>query len=149
LNLDQDLETLNQAARISADPASVAYLEQNIIFNGDIHVPVLTMHTSGDGLATNQNENAYRTTVRTAGNGAFLREVFVHRAGHCTVTPAEMVTGLSNLVFRVETGFWPYLNSDFLNVEAGVLGPLNLAPPSFFPFQPKPFLRPFDTFTEH
>jgi dienelactone hydrolase len=147
LNLDQDLETLNQAARIAANPASVDYLEQNIIFNGDLHVPVLTMHTKGDGLATNQNENAYRKTVRAAGDGALLRELFVHRAGHCLMTPAETVTALSNLLFRVDTGFWPDLNPNFLNFEASVLGPLNVAPPSFFPFQPKPFLRPFDTFT--
>jgi pimeloyl-ACP methyl ester carboxylesterase len=147
LNLDQDLETLNQTARIAANPASVDYLEQNIIFNGDLHVPVLTMHTKGDGLATNQNENAYRKTVRAAGSGAFLRELFVHRAGHCLMTPAETVTALSNLIFRVDTGFWPDLNPNFLNFEASVLGPLNVAPPSFFPFQPRPFLRPFDTFT--
>jgi len=148
LNLDEDLETLNQAARITANPASVEYLEQNIIFNGDLHVPVLTMHTSGDGLATNQNENAYMKTVRVAGNSAFLRELFVHRAGHCLLTPAETVTALSNLIFRVDTSFWPDLNSDFLNFEARVLGPLNVARPSFFRFRPKPFLRPFDTFTE-
>jgi pimeloyl-ACP methyl ester carboxylesterase len=149
LNLEHDLETLNQAPRITANPASVAYLEQNIVFNGNLNgVPVLTMHTKGDGLVTNQQERAYMTTVREAGNGRFLRELFVHRAGHCAMTPAEQVTALSNLIFRMDTGFWPDLNPNLLSVEAGVLGPLNVAPPSFFRFQPKPFLRPLDTFTE-
>jgi len=148
LSLDQDLETLNQAARITANPASVQYLEQNITFNGHLHgVPVLTMHTKGDGLVTNENERAYMNTVRKAGSGPFLRELFVHRAGHCIMTPAEQVTALSNLIFRMDTGFWPDLNSNLLNVEAKLLGPLNVAPPSFFRFQPGPFLRPFDAFS--
>ncbi len=83
LSLEDDLEALNKAARISANPASVEYLEQNIIFNGDIHIPVLTMHTEGDGLVSNENEHAYRDTVHEAGHNRLLRETFVHRAGHC------------------------------------------------------------------
>jgi pimeloyl-ACP methyl ester carboxylesterase len=50
LDLDADLKTLNETARISADPEAVRYLERNIIFDGEIHIPVLTMHTKGDGL---------------------------------------------------------------------------------------------------
>src|SRR6185437_11726177 len=52
LSLDDDLDTLNKAARISADTNAVNYLEQNIVFNGDIDFPVLTMHTEGDGLVS-------------------------------------------------------------------------------------------------
>src|SRR5262245_15344105 len=146
LSLDDDLETLNAAARVSANPASVQYLEHNIIFNGDIHIPVLTMHTKGDGLVVNQNERAYRHTVDRAGNEKFLRQTFVHRAGHCTFTPAETITALENLLARLNTGHWPELDADVLNTEAAVLGPLNVAPPSFFDFEPTAFLRQFDAF---
>lgn len=146
LSLEEDLETLNNAARISADPRAVSYLEQNIIFNGDIRFPVLTLHTSGDGLVSNQNESAYRDVVDEAGNQRLLREIFVHRAGHCTFTPAETVTALGNLLARLDTGFWPDLNPLALNAEAGVLGPLNVAPPSFFSFHPAKYERPFDAF---
>ena len=148
LNLEDDLETLNHAARISANPASVEYLEQNIMFNGDIDMPVLTLHTTGDGLVANQNETAYRNTVREAGERRRLRQVFVHRAGHCTFTPAETVTVLGNLIERLDSGHWPDLDSSALNAEAGALGPLNIAPPSFIPFDSAPFLRPFDTFID-
>jgi len=148
LDLEDDLETLNKAARISANPASVEYLEQNIIFNGDIHFPVLTLHTKGDGLVSNQNESAYRKTVEEAGNERFLRQIFVHRAGHCTFTPAETVTALGNLIDRLDTGHWPNLHADTLNAEAAALGPLNIAPPAFFRFRPAPFLRPFDAFID-
>ncbi len=146
LSLKDDLETLNNAARISANPASVQYLENNIIFNGDIHIPVLAMHTKGDGLVANQNESAYRHTVERAGSEQFLRQTFLHRAGHCTFTPAETVTALGNLLARLDTGEWPNLDPDALNAEAAVLGPLNIAPPSFFEFDPTRFLRPFDAF---
>lgn len=146
LNLDADLDTLNAAARITANPASVEYLEQNIIFNGDIDFPVLTLHTTGDGLVSNQNESAYKDVVDEDGHGGLLRRTFVHRAGHCTFTPAETVTALGNLIQRLDTGVWPDLDPSILNAEAAALGPLNIAPPAFLHFQPAPFLRPFDAF---
>ncbi len=146
LSLEDDLDALDKAARIGADPTAVNYLEQNIIFNGNINFPVLTMHTEGDGLVSNQNENAYRHTVDEAGNQRFLRQIFVHRAGHCTFTPAETITALENLLTRLGTGQWPVLNSDALNAEAAALGPLNVAPPAFSNFHPAKFERPFDAF---
>ena len=157
LSLGDDLETLNKAARISADPNAVNYLEQNIIFNGKIHFPVLSMHTSGDGLVSNQNENAYRDVVDEAGNQHLLRQIFVHRAGHCSFSPAETITALGALLQRLDTGMWPSLQSNALNGEAAGLGPaFNVVQnfegvilpdgPSFFRFQPAPFERPFDKF---
>ena len=158
LSLEDDLNALNNAARISANHASVDYLEQNIIFNGDIHIPVLTMHTEGDGLVSNENEDAYRDTVRQAGNNRLLRETFVHRAGHCAFTPAETVTALTNLISRLDTGKWPDLHPAALNAEAAALGAgLNIfavstkegvkiipTDPAFDPFHPTEFLREFD-----
>ena len=148
LSLDADLDALNDAARITANPASVQYLEQNIIFNGRIRFPVLTMHTTGDGLVVNQNESAYKDVVDEAGNQRLLRRTFVHRAGHCTFTPAETVTALQNLIERLDNGRWPDLDPSTLNAEAAALGPLNVASPSFLRFEPAPFLRPFDAFDE-
>jgi pimeloyl-ACP methyl ester carboxylesterase len=147
LDLDADLDVLNDAARIHANPASLKYFERNIIFDGNIHVPVLTLHTEGDGFVVNENESAYKDVVREAGNGEFLRETFVHRAGHCEFTPAETVTALGNLIERLDTGKWSALDPADLNSEAAALGPLNLAPPAFDLFKPAPFLRPFDTGT--
>lgn len=146
LRLEADLDALNDAARITANRASVEYLEQNIIFNGDIDLPVLTMHTTGDGLVVNQNENAYKDVVRDARDGSLLRQTFVHRAGHCAFTPAETLIALGNLIERLDTGQWPDLDAGTLNAEAAALGPLNIAPPSFLSFDPARFLRPFDAF---
>jgi hypothetical protein len=147
LSLDADLATLNNAPRISANPASVDYLTRNIVFNGELGgKPVLTMHTTGDGLVVNTDEQAYRSIVNKAGNGSLLREVFVHRAGHCAFTPAETFAALEALISRIDTGHWAGVtDTDTLNASATALGPLNVAPASFISFEPARFLRPFDS----
>jgi pimeloyl-ACP methyl ester carboxylesterase len=148
LSLHADLKTLNNAARISA----VHYLEQNITFDGVLPGPVLTMHTTGDGLVVNQNEQAYSSVVRRAGDSSLLRQVFVHRAGHCAFTPAETVTAAHVLLQRLNTGHWntSVLQPAQLNAAAAALGPaLNVfgstpTAPAFLTFRPTQYLRPFD-----
>lgn len=144
LDLDKDLDTLNHAPRIAADPGATNYLVQNITFDGNIQIPVLTMHTTGDGLVVVENEQAYARVVAEAGKSALLRQTFVHRAGHCTFTPAETITALQNLIQRLDTGKWGNLDAATLNGEAAKFGLLNVLPPSFMNFHPGPFLRPFD-----
>jgi pimeloyl-ACP methyl ester carboxylesterase len=161
LSLVKDLKTLNHAARISANPASVRYLKKNITFNGSLPGPVLTMHTTGDGLVVNQNEQAYSSVVRRAGDRALLRQIFVHRAGHCTFTPAETVTAAHVLLRRLNTGRWnaSALRPSHLNGAARALGPsLNVfssggqvvpVAPAFLTFHPTRYLRPFDRLMTH
>ncbi len=157
LDLDADLKTLNETARISADPEAVHYLERNIIFDGEIHIPVLTLHTKGDGLVVVQNESAYKNVVDEAGNGEFLRRTFVHRAGHCAFTPAETIAAVQTLVNRLDTGRWHDVDARDLNNAAAALGPaFNIfsssqgvvaVPPAYIEFDPSPYLRPFDALT--
>ena len=144
LSLAKDLLTLNSAARISAKPSVVAYLAKYISFDGDISVPVLTLHTTGDGLVVPENEQAYRSVVDRAGNGNLLRQIFVARAGHCTFTPAETITALDVLLNRLDGGRWNVPDPATLNGEAAGLGALNVAPPAFTSFRPTRYLRPFD-----
>jgi len=146
LSLDQDLKTLNAAPRISADPGAESYLSQYITFDGNLNIPVLTMHTTGDGLVVNEDEQAYASVVRSAGDNSLLRRVFVHRAGHCTFTPAETLTAFQTLINRLDSGRWVNsTNPALMNQEASALGlSLNPVPPAFIDFQPAVFLRPFD-----
>ena len=145
LSLNSDLNTLNAAPRIAADAGAVTYLNRYISFNGDLNMPVLTMHTTGDGLVVNQDEQAYASVVRSEGDSSLLRQVFVHRAGHCAFTPAETLTAFSTLIHRLDTGRWDNTTDPALmNQEAAALGTsLNPAPPAFLSFTPTPFLRPF------
>jgi pimeloyl-ACP methyl ester carboxylesterase len=158
LSLKADLATLKKAKRITADPGALAYLSDNIIYNGQLPFPVLTLHTTGDGLVPVENESAYRTVVDEAHDSAMLRQTFVHRAGHCAFTPAETITALQTLDLRLTTGEWKDLTVPDLNNDADLLGSgynvyingssLVPTPPAFLKFEPLPFLRIYDAFTQ-
>src|SRR5215831_19269844 len=125
LDLRKDLRTLNAGATIKADPAAARYLDDNISFDGTISVPVLSVHTTGDGLVVPPNESAYATDVTHAGNSALLRQLFVHRAGHCAFSPGEIVASVQALLRRVDGGVWDdaALRPGALDDAATALGP--------------------------
>jgi hypothetical protein len=119
-------------------------------------MPVLTLHTTGDGLVVPENEQAYRSVVRKAGNSALLQQLFIHRAGHCAFTPAETITAVRALLHRLSTGKWNRagLRPAAMNRKAAALGPTyNIyldgsktvrTAPQFIRYRPAPYLRPFD-----
>ncbi|MBD5653734.1 MAG: prolyl oligopeptidase family serine peptidase [Candidatus Eremiobacteraeota bacterium] len=142
LNVDADITTLNAAATIAANPAALTYLGDAINLDGKIAVPVLTLHTEGDGVVVNQSESAYKQAVRSADDAARLRQVFVYRAGHCAFTSAEELASLLALVHRLDSGRWDGLQPASLNQAAAILGSAyNPQPPAFATFEPGPFLR--------
>jgi pimeloyl-ACP methyl ester carboxylesterase len=157
LSLDADLATLKKASRVTADPSALTYLSDNIIFNGQITVPVLTLHTSGDGLVPVEDEKAYSTVVKEAGDSTLLREAFIHRAGHCEFTPAEQIAAFQTLDQRLRSGKWQNFSPSQLNSAASALGPVYnfldingtfvTTAPQFFTYQPLQFLRVYDAFT--
>jgi pimeloyl-ACP methyl ester carboxylesterase len=142
LSLESDLDALEDAARIAAERPAVGYLIRNIVFNGDIgDTPVLTLHTTGDGLVLNQDEQAYASIVE---DRQLLRQAFVHRAGHCTFTPAETVAAFNALVRKINNERWSGLSPAELNAAATTLGPtFNVLPAAFLDFTPTRFPRPF------
>lgn len=156
LDLAADLKTLAATPRIEADPAAVGYLERHIVFNGQLGgVPVLTVHSDGDGLVTPDNERAYGDVIAWAGQQEHLRQLYIHRGGHCTFTIAETLTALDALMSRIETGSWPALDVPTLNAAASAIGPeLNVlssgeaVAPAFFDYVPAEFLRPHDVRNE-
>jgi pimeloyl-ACP methyl ester carboxylesterase len=152
LNLNDDLKTLKNSTRIAADPGAVKYLSENVIFNGETKVPVLSVHTVGDDTANVQNEQAYAAVVRRAHHEALLRQTFVHRAGHCNFTSAETVAAIEALLHRLDTGEWSGVDPDALNDAASklprvydfLLFGFPVSHPAFVHYQPAPFQRPFD-----
>jgi pimeloyl-ACP methyl ester carboxylesterase len=145
LNLEQELDKLNDTPRIAADPKAVSYLTKFITYNGDLDMPVLTLHTTGDGLVEVTDEQAYASVVASAGDSSLLRQVFVHRAGHCSFTPAETISAFQTLVERLDTGHWQGTDPADMNADASALGSTaNVAPASFIRFHPGQFLRRFD-----
>ena len=150
LNLQQDIRTLNAGTRIKADPAAAAYLDRNLSLDGNLSVPVLSMHTTGDGLVIPSNESAYARVVASTGKQDVLRQVFVHRAGHCTFTAAETIAALQVLLKRLDSGRWDdsALQPAALNAAALAQGSANQLfgipfDPSFVRYTPAGFPRPF------
>jgi pimeloyl-ACP methyl ester carboxylesterase len=152
LDLETDLRALDGGPRIKADPQAVAYLDRYVSFDGSLKVPVLTMHTTADGLVIPQDETAYAAVVRGAGNQDLLRQVFVHRAGHCAFTSAETIALIQVTLERLDSGRWDdaALTPASLNARAAALGPganaiggFLPADPSFAAFDPGVYPRQF------
>jgi pimeloyl-ACP methyl ester carboxylesterase len=152
LDLAADLRALNSGTRIKSDPRAVAYLDRFISFDGNLRVPVLTMHTVGDGLVVPQEETVYADSVRAAGKQDMLRQLFVRRAGHCAFSDAETIAGIKAMIVRLDTGGWAdaALTPSSLNAAALTLGQTYntvggffVSPPAFDTFTPGPYPRPF------
>ena len=159
LDLTADLGLIQSSPRISADPAALDYLDRNITFNGRLRIPVLTLHTTGDGLVVAPNEAAYADIVAAGGDSDNLRQVFTHRANHCIFTPAEQIAAFQVLFLRVAGGSWGPTDATSMNRRATALGArynggslpgsattLSVAP-GFVAYTPAPFPRPFDSRT--
>jgi pimeloyl-ACP methyl ester carboxylesterase len=126
LELRRDLRLLARGPRVRPDPAATRYLIRNVVYDGRIRVPVVTMHTTADGLVVSPHERAYRDAVRRAGRARLLRQLYVERPGHCTFTNEETLSALDVLLERLDRGRWPH----------GSRG-------DFAHYYPPPFLRPF------
>jgi hypothetical protein len=112
---------------VRAERSATGYLIRNIVYDGRIRVPVLTMHTTADGHVVSPHERAYRDAVRRAGNARLLKQLYVERPGHCTFTDDEMLSALDVLLERLDRGRWPRVSHR-----------------TFPDYEPPPFLRPFD-----
>ncbi|MBV8343495.1 MAG: hypothetical protein JO190_00695 [Candidatus Eremiobacteraeota bacterium] len=156
ISLDTDLELLNSARRVAADPGALVYAAKNVAYNGKITVPVLTIHTTGDDVVNVQHEEAYAEVVREAGNGSLLRARFVHRSGHLNLTEGELLVGLEALIHRLDTGEWKGTQAADLNAAASRLGPKfsalippfppgPTAAPAFIEYEPATFLRRYES----
>ncbi len=151
LDLAADLRSLHAGPRIKADPGATAYLDRFVSFDGNLSVPVLTMHTVGDGLVVAQDETAYGDAVRAAGKQDLVRQLFVHRAGHCAFSAAETIMAIEAMLARLDAGTWsgPALAPGTLNDAALALGDsyqtvgFFKSPPAFENFTPGAYPRPF------
>jgi hypothetical protein len=121
---------------------------------GRTPVPVVTMHTTGDGGAVPDQENWYADQVRRSGDPHRLRQLYVDRGGHCSFSAADEIVMLRTLLERVASGRWPDASPHRLNERAAELAPeyqlvldvgtFTDAPmtPAFTRYAPPEFLRP-------
>ena len=151
LDLDGDLRALARGARVKADPPAARYLDRYVSLDGNLKIPVLTVHTTGDGLVIPPNESAYAAAVGAAGKSGLLRQLYVHRAGHCVFTSAETIAAFQLLIERLARGSWDdnaskpaALNATAQSQGEAVNSFFGIhAAPAFIDFTPAPYPRPF------
>lgn len=107
LDLAADVDRLNAAPRIAADPAAVDFMLRTSVPTGDIAVPVVTLHSVGDGGAPPDQERWYGHQVRRHGGGGLIRQLYVERGQHCSFSAADEVVALQAVLERIDTGRWP------------------------------------------
>jgi dienelactone hydrolase len=101
--------------RIKADPNARSF-EQHYEFTrfkGNLRVPLLTIHNTGDTFVPISLEQQYRKTVDKAGASRLLVQRAVRRIMHCDFTPAERTRAWNDLVLWVTKGVRPE-GEDFL-----------------------------------
>jgi len=123
-SLEADLAAVNAADRIEADPEAVkwwSYPGRTVL--GEPKVPVLRIHTNGDGAVPVSLVAGYDSLVRTMGHDDLYRKAFVNAPGHCTFTPAEIAAAVETMMQRLDTGDWPSTSAVALNRLGKLLDP--------------------------
>jgi hypothetical protein len=98
-------------ARYSAEDAALKEIENTYQTSGSIFKPLVMMHTKGDPIIPEWQQDLYAEKVANAGNSEFLSTVSINRYGHCTFTATELKAGFFALVYKV-TGKAPITLDD-------------------------------------
>jgi pimeloyl-ACP methyl ester carboxylesterase len=138
IDLRTDLNLLTRTANVTAEPAAHRWMTRTSTLSGRLDMPVLTLHTTDDGLVPVQHEQEYAEDARQHGAGALLRQAYVAHAGHCTFTTAELVAAVLTIEMRIDAGHWGRL-ADPGRLQA-LADSLGLDSGAFVKFSPKEFL---------
>jgi pimeloyl-ACP methyl ester carboxylesterase len=106
LGVDADdlLQQMNARPKYRANRAARRYLKENYDIKGWDLSPLISMHTTVDGLVLPANESALANKVKIPRN---LVQVYVDAAGHCAFTANQWETAVDNLVKWLDTGVRP------------------------------------------
>jgi len=93
--------------RFDADQPALNYYERNYSPNGEIDIPVMTLHTTRDPAIPFSHEATFAKAVAEAGRSAQLVQRPIDRWGHCAFTSSEIDSAFSDLVGWVDSGRRP------------------------------------------
>ena len=104
---DVSSEEFNAAAvRVSASSLLEEFTAGQEI-TGDLQLPLLTLHTTGDFFVPISNQQILRRAVEAAGKGDLLVQRAVRAPGHCEIAPDRWESALEELIAWVEEGIMP------------------------------------------
>lgn len=116
-DVDALLAAMNARRTIAADEQARAYTERHYAPSGRLHRPLLSMHTTRDGVAIPGHESALADTVAAAGKSALLRQVFTDAVGHCAFSIDQWLTTVQAMESWLDTGERP--DDGFFPATAG------------------------------
>lgn len=97
------LDPLVKSMPFDIDPAAVAYFLQHYQPNGNLAIPVRTLHTAVDPDVPAWHEGVYGGLVALAGSSSFLKgSLVVDRPFHCNFNQESVIAELLALVAEVE-----------------------------------------------
>jgi len=88
--------------RIESDGRARAYARRFYQPIGNLHAPLVTLHTTLDEVVPLQQELNYSNLVATKNKSAFLSVIPVPRYGHCNFTSQEIFQAFSLMVQQAE-----------------------------------------------
>jgi hypothetical protein len=101
-------EAFNRAAiRVPTDREAFRVFSDGIEVTGDLRMPLVTMHTTGDGQVPINQAQTLRRRVDEAGRGNLLVQRVIEDPGHCGFTTGEQEAAFQALVDWVERGRVP------------------------------------------
>ena len=106
-NTDSDNALNDGVKRYAADPFARQYLIRNYTPTGKLLRPMLALHTTYDQLIPPAGIAIYDQEVAATGNSANYVQQYVHRDGHCTMSPEEVGRSFDELLLWVHTGKAP------------------------------------------
>ena len=99
--------------RFATTPDAVQYLQHYYEPNGNLRIPLLTLHNDKDPVVPFFHEDMYKQRVMDAGMGDYLVQRVIDRYGHCSFgedeasSTAEVIGAFQDLVNWVENGVKP------------------------------------------
>lgn len=93
-----DFELNDKVRRYAAEPRAREYLLRHYTPTGRLGRPMLALHTVYDPVVPVSQLGVYAQEVQSAGYGQNLVQQYVHRDGHCNLTPDEVGTAFDELV---------------------------------------------------
>ena len=90
--------------RYAADPRARDYLFRHYTPNGHLTKPMLALHTLYDPRVPPTSLSLYDHLVQGAGFGDNLVQQYVHREGHCAISPDEVGRAFDELVLWTHHG---------------------------------------------
>ncbi|WP_163325960.1 alpha/beta fold hydrolase [Draconibacterium mangrovi] len=97
-------EALNaQIQRVDANSYMTAMMSvKKYETTGDIQIPFVTIHTTGDHVTPFWHDEIYRAKILSNDNGLLHTSLPVENYGHCTIEESDIVTGLGIVITKIQ-----------------------------------------------